>query len=253
MIEIVGAKDIRQIGDALLILGDCVEVVPHLEQPVDMIFCDPAYELTKGGVTPADGKMGGKFSEESYENDGEIVTCLYPWATWLPTVLAVLPVRKDVYLMTNDRHVAECQEVAAACDVHLHRLIAWDKGRPTPGRWGMQSLEFINYLYRKPARLANNKSLPQVIKCAAPRSDKAGHELHPTEKPPGLIEVFIQNSTSKAETVLDPMMGSASTGVAALNCGRKFIGIEYERKHFELACKRIEAAVAQPSLLGAAE
>jgi len=70
---------------------------------------------------------------------------------------------------------------------------------------------------------------------------------HPTQKP---IEVmkWVIDLCPKAETILDPFMGSGTTGVAAIQLGRKFIGIEREPKYFEIACKRIERAVAQGQL-----
>lgn len=65
---------------------------------------------------------------------------------------------------------------------------------------------------------------------------------HPTEKPVGLMEWLVKTYTNPGDTVLDPFMGSGTTGVAALNCGRKFIGIELDAHWYNAACKRIEAA-----------
>jgi site-specific DNA-methyltransferase (adenine-specific)/modification methylase len=70
---------------------------------------------------------------------------------------------------------------------------------------------------------------------------------HPTQKPLELMKWCI-DFTSKAKTIIDPFMGSGTTGVAAIQMGRKFIGIEREPKYFEIACKRIEQAVATPQL-----
>ena len=68
---------------------------------------------------------------------------------------------------------------------------------------------------------------------------------HPTGKPIGLFSDFVQDFTDKGETILDPFMGSGTTGVAAVQMGRKFIGIEREPSYFDIACKRIEQATAQ--------
>jgi site-specific DNA-methyltransferase (adenine-specific) len=70
---------------------------------------------------------------------------------------------------------------------------------------------------------------------------------HPTQKPVGLM-VWCIEFLPKAQTILDPFMGSGTTGVAAIQLGRKFIGIEREPKYFDIACKRIEQAVAQGQL-----
>jgi site-specific DNA-methyltransferase (adenine-specific) len=71
---------------------------------------------------------------------------------------------------------------------------------------------------------------------------------HPTEKPVGLMSYIVRLSVREKGTALDPFMGSGTTGVAAIQLGRKFIGIEREPKYFDIACQRIEQAVAQGQL-----
>jgi site-specific DNA-methyltransferase (adenine-specific) len=68
---------------------------------------------------------------------------------------------------------------------------------------------------------------------------------HPTRKPIALISELVFLFSRPASIVFDPFMGSGTTGVACANLGRKFIGIEMERKYFDIACERIEAAYAQ--------
>lgn len=72
---------------------------------------------------------------------------------------------------------------------------------------------------------------------------------HPTQKPVGIIKKSIEVSTNPGATVLDPFMGSGTTGVACVNTGRKFIGIEIEQEYFDIAVRRIEEAQQQASLL----
>ena len=75
-----------------------------------------------------------------------------------------------------------------------------------------------------------------------------GFGKHPCEKPTGMMEHIVGTSTRKGHAVIDPFMGSGTTGVACAKLGRKFIGIELEEKYFEIACKRIEEAYKQPDL-----
>ena len=77
--------------------------------------------------------------------------------------------------------------------------------------------------------------------------DESGERVHPTQKPLNLMRWCI-DVAGDAETILDPFMGSGTTGVAAIQLGRKFIGIEREPKYFDIACQRIEQAVAQGQL-----
>jgi site-specific DNA-methyltransferase (adenine-specific) len=83
--------------------------------------------------------------------------------------------------------------------------------------------------------------LPGVFRCQAPPQNIREHT---TQKPIEIIEPLIKTACP-GETVLDPFMGSGTTGVACVNLGRKFIGIEIEEKYFDVACNRIEIAVAQ--------
>jgi site-specific DNA-methyltransferase (adenine-specific)/modification methylase len=69
---------------------------------------------------------------------------------------------------------------------------------------------------------------------------------HPTQKPLNLMIWCIEQCKKNPQTILDPFMGSGTTGVAAANMGKSFIGIEREPKYFDIACKRIEQAYAQP-------
>lgn len=82
-----------------------------------------------------------------------------------------------------------------------------------------------------------------VISCPPPSAKR-----HPAEKPVPLLETLVELVTGVADTVLDPFMGSGSTGVACLNLGRKFVGIEISEEYFDIACQRIENAQRQERL-----
>lgn len=71
---------------------------------------------------------------------------------------------------------------------------------------------------------------------------------HPTQKPEVIIRRFVLDSTTEGATVLDPFMGSGTTGVACLNTGRRFIGIEKDAGYYEIARQRIEQAAQQQRL-----
>lgn len=81
-------------------------------------------------------------------------------------------------------------------------------------------------------------------------TDKQKEALHPTQKPVKLLEYLIETYSNEGDTVLDNTFGSGSTGVAAANTGRRFIGIEKDDKYFEIGKKRIETAYNKAELLG---
>ena len=74
-------------------------------------------------------------------------------------------------------------------------------------------------------------------------------KLHPTQKPVALMAYMVQTYSNEGETILDPYMGSGTTGEACMNLGRDFIGIEREPKYFDIACRRIEDAQRQCRLI----
>lgn len=74
------------------------------------------------------------------------------------------------------------------------------------------------------------------------------HGVHPTEKPVSLMRELVTLFTNPSDMILDPFMGSGTTGVAAVKTGRQFVGIEAESKYFEIACERIEEATKQPDM-----
>jgi site-specific DNA-methyltransferase (adenine-specific) len=79
-------------------------------------------------------------------------------------------------------------------------------------------------------------------------SERGDIRVHPTQKPVAVMEWALRQTTEPGQTILDPFMGSGTTGVAAVKLGRRFIGIEVEPKYYEIALKRIEAATRQPDL-----
>jgi site-specific DNA-methyltransferase (adenine-specific) len=107
-----------------------------------------------------------------------------------------------------------------------------------------EDLEYINKKYGRRFNLRHGKNTKSNV--LQYRKDYSGQ--HPTQKPLALMCDLVQTFTDVGEIVLDYTMGSGTTGVAALMHGRKFIGIERDEKYFDIACKRIEQAVAQGQL-----
>lgn len=104
----------------------------------------------------------------------------------------------------------------------------------------MKQVEFILYFWKGKAKTINNPSSSNLVSFGG-----ASDKTHPSEKPVSLMKLLIENSTQKGDTILDPFMGSGTTGVACAELNRKFIGIEKEEKYFDIAKKRIELAYRQ--------
>jgi DNA modification methylase len=104
----------------------------------------------------------------------------------------------------------------------------------------MQQVEFILMLKKGPSKTINNAGTGNLLSFKNP----VGNKCHPTEKPVGLMEILIENSSEPEWIVLDPFMGSGTTGVAAVGLNRHFVGIELDKGYFDIAQTRIKAAEA---------
>ena len=210
------------IGNATLYLGDCMEVLPTLPK-VDAVITDPPYGMDWD--TDSTRFTGGKYKRgDGREDWGAIRGDAEPFdpTPWLnfPRVVLFganhfasrLPVGTTLVWIKKADHLFGTFLSDAE--------VAWMKGGHG------------TYCYRKqfppPARMAENGG---------------GEVAHPTQKPIGLMEWCMDRAKIDAGmTVLDPYMGSGTTGVACHNTGRRFIGIERGPKYFDIACRRIEDA-----------
>lgn len=230
------ARRTEIIGDALLIEGDCRDILPALAGSIDLIACDPAYKLIAGGNTTRSDRMQGGWMSD-YDNKGSPVIVNISWDELTPLLFAALTDDADCYLMANDKNVQACLNALTAAGFSIHNILIWDKRSLTPNRWYMKNVEFVVYAWKGQARTINFPSSRQLI--AMPQVDETDH---PTEKPVPLMSHFIGNSSQRGALVCDPQMGSGTTGVAAIQMGRRFVGIELDSKYFDYAVDRITRA-----------
>lgn len=217
-----------------LILADCSHCKDHWKDKADLIVCDPPYKLTKGGATKGGlhERMGG-----DYKNDGNIVECNLSWQEIMDILYESLKTGKHAYVMANNRNVLPLGNAAESAGFGFHNWLVWDKRAGTANRWYMKTLEFTGFFYKQSTFQINDCSSNQLI--SHYQKDVSDH---PTEKPVPLMEHYISNSSQPGDTVIDHFMGSGTTGVAAINLGRKFIGIELDEKYFNIAAKRLDDA-----------
>ena len=205
-----------EIGDATLYLGDCMDILPTLDK-VDAVITDPPY-----GINYDPTQYKGNFKEKIFNDDKEFD----------PT--KIIKLCKTVILWGANNYTKNLPKGGWLC---------WDK----------RTNEASDGVLGSPFELAwhsNHKKykIARIQHCGVINADGAGIKReHPTQKPISLMKWCIDQA-GNPQTILDPFMGSGTTGVAAIQLGCKFIGIEREPKYFEIACKRIEQAVAQPQL-----
>ena len=216
--------DVVTIGSATLYHGDCLEVMANFPPcfRVDALITDPPYGVdfvgkkTKHTRAPAGGYIGG---------DSDIG----------PVVVA------DA-LRLVDRGLVFCgtRKLFSYPQPYDIGCVYCPSGAGN-GRWGFSVYHPILYYGQA---LAHGIRGPSGFESFA-LSDET---RHPCTKPIQWMNWSVAKCTTPGQTVIDPFMGSGTTGVACANLGRQFIGIEIERKYFDIACERITAAYAQGRL-----
>ena len=132
-----------------------------------------------------------------------------------------------------------------AAGVPLVRLGVWIKPNGAPQFTGDRpgtGWEAVAILHREGKKRWNGGGHHAVWHCPIEQGE------HPTQKPLRLVSDWLRAFSDFGETILDPFMGSGTTGVAAVKLGRKFIGIEIEPKYFDIACRRIDEALRSPDM-----
>lgn len=238
------------IGPCSLYCGDAMALMPALIAQgfrADLLVCDPPYELTSGGCT--EGGLHERFgdgSAEGYKNSGNLFEGEIPdWQEFMPLFYQILADQAHCYTMADSRNQFDMQVAARAAGFKHHNLLRWNKKTATPNRWYMKNDEFTGFFYKGKAFAINDCG-----SMAGVDMSQVDVTRHPTEKPVPLMQHYIENSSRPAQLVLDPFMGTGTTGVAAVRAGRRFVGIERDERWFAAAVKRIEEAVRnfQPAL-----
>ena len=218
--------------------GDCLEVMKDIEdESMDLVVTDPPYKTITGGDSNGanserpKGMLRGnrKLFKHQKMNISD----------WMPEIYRVLKEESHCYIFTNSLNLQEMLNEATKVGFKLHNLLVWEKNNCTPSQYYMKNCEYVLFLRKGKAKWINNIGDSKTVHKF---NNIIGNKLHPTEKPVDLLEYYLLNSSEPNDIVFDPFMGSGSTGVAALNTNRNFIGIELDEGYFNIAQNRIEEA-----------
>ena len=219
---------IKRIGDATLYLGDCLAILPTLE-PVDALVTDPPYGI---GYSPAAGGGGitdrnGHRYEKRFTGDDLVIGDDRPFDP--AHLIGIAPTT----VLWGGNHYANKLPSSSG-------WLIWDKRRGTTRN------DFADCELAWTDRPVVARILPHLWNGMLRDSERGEERIHPTQKPVAVMEWCLRETTDLGAIVLDPYMGSGTTGVACAKLGRKFIGVEIEEKYFDIACRRIEEAYRQP-------
>lgn len=225
-------RRVEHLADGITLhLADCREILPHLKS-VDVVLTDPPYgEVTHAGARSAHA-LRQPMVDFAPIAGGDLVRFCRRF---------VELAKRWVILTCAWQHAA----VLEAAGAPLVRLGVWVKPNGAPQFTGdrpAMGWEAVALLHRAGAKYWNGGGHRAVWTCPIEQGE------HPTQKPERLVAEWVRSFTDPQETLLDPFMGSGTTGVAAVKLGRRFIGIEVEEKYFAIAVRRIAEALRQPDL-----
>lgn len=226
-------------------LGDCVEKTRGIpDASIDAIIADPPYGIN---FRHADGASG---RTEKTVKWAKIAGDMKPDGRWLEGAYRVLRDSGVIYVMTRWDVEPEWRALLKEYGFRLKQRLIWHKR--THGKGDVKttyapSVEDVLYAVKGRHILNRRPSMLLDVGCVPTWE----HRYHPHQKPVALPAILIETSTKDGDTVLDPFMGSGTTGVACLNTDRNFIGIESDPAYFTVAERRIAAEIAKHPLLPA--
>jgi len=218
---------VEVIGNCTLILGDSKSLIHDLE--FDCFFTDPPY-----GVNGGSGTLGKASKKTKYE------------ASWDDT--------EDYISNCISKIIASANDFCARGAVTPGTKCMWLYPRPDDvgaiyqpaatglNKWGRETTQPVLFYGKDPR--AGKTIKPKHFQQTSP-AEKCGH---PCPKPLKMMEWLVDRVSLEGEVVFDPFMGSGTTGVACVNTGRGFVGVEIEPRYFEVACERVSAAYSQGRL-----
>lgn len=244
-----------------IIKGDCFTAMDKMikeEKKFDMIFADPPYFLSNGGITCQSGKMvkvdkGDWDASQGPELNHEFNT------EWIRRCKDLLADHGTLWVSGTMHVIYSVGFAMQQLEMKILNNVTWQKPNPPPhlaGRYFTHSTETLlwarkndkakhKYNYSLMKEINGGKQMKDVWTFTAPGKIEKSEGKHPTQKPLVLLDRIIRASTDEGDIILDPFLGSGTTIVAALLAGRNSVGIEQEKEYCELSKKRIMWAIKE--------
>ena len=240
-------------GDFTLIEGDGIETLSKFQFDFDMVFADPPYFLSNGGISYQSGKIvcvdKGKWDKATTLEDMDTFNL-----KWLTEVRNHMKDNATIWISGTHHNIFSVQQQLIKLGFKILNVITWAKTNPPPNiscRYFTYSTEFIIWARKSPKvphyfnyslmrELNNNKQMTDVWQLPAIGRWEKSCGKHPTQKPLSILARIIQASTKQNAWILDPFSGSATTGIAACLLGRKYLGLEIEENFLMIGRQRRE-------------
>ena len=235
-------------NDFTLIQGDCVETLSKFKFGFDMVFADPPYFLSGGGISYQSGKVvcvdKGDWDKPTTPEDLDAFNL-----RWLSAVREHMKDNATIWISGTHHNIFSVQQQLIKLGFKILNVITWAKTNPPPNiscRYFTFSTEFIIWA-RKSPKIPHyfnydlmKKLNGDIWQLPAIGKWEKSCGKHPTQKPLAVLARLIQASTEPNAWILDPFSGSATTGIAANLLGRNYLGLEKEEEYLTMSKARRE-------------
>lgn len=239
--------------DFTLLQGDCVELLSQFDFRFDMIFADPPYFLSNGGISCHAGQVvcvdKGEWDKSLGTEDVNAFNL-----RWLSACREKLKDSGTIWISGTYHNIFSVYNALQALGFKILNVVTWAKTNPPPNiscRYFTYSTEFIIWARKRPKvphyfnyelmkRINGDKQMQDVWRIPAIARWEKAHGKHPTQKPLALLTRIILASTQSGAWILDPFCGSSTTGIAASLLERRYLGIDRETPFLEISMARRE-------------
>ncbi len=239
--------------DFNLLCGDTFELLPQFSFKFDMVFADPPYFLSNGGISVQSGRVvcvdKGDWDRGMPAEDISAFNL-----KWIALCREKLKDNGTIWISGTYHNIFSVANALTQLGFKILNVITWAKTNPPPNiscRYFTYSTEFIIWARRSPKvahyynyelmrRVNGDKQMTDVwrLPAIAPWEKSCGK--HPTQKPLGVLARIIMASTKPGAWILDPFAGSSTTGIAANLLDRRFLGIEQQQEFAAISRARRE-------------
>lgn len=239
--------------DFTLLAGDCTQLLQEFTFHFDMIFADPPYFLSNGGISVQSGKVVCVDKGE-WDKAGSLEEVDAFNKKWLTLCREKLKENGTIWISGTYHNIFSVAHTLTELGFKILNVITWAKTNPPPNiscRYFTYSTEFVVWARKSPKvphyynyelmkRLNDNKQMTDVWRLPAIARWEKACGKHPTQKPLALLVRLILASTQEGAWILDPFAGSSTTGIAANLLNRRFLGIEQDPDFLMLSKSRRE-------------
>mgnify|MGYP000767112911 FL=1 len=240
--------------DFTIVHGDCFDVLPQFDFKFDMIFADPPYFLSNGGISFHAGKVVC-VDKGDWDKGGTPESIMDFNRRWLSLCREKLKENGTIWISGTHHNIFSIANILTELGYKILNVITWAKTNPPPNvtcRFFTHSTEFIiwarkcpkvphKYNYELMKAINDGKQMTDVWRLPAIGRWEKSCGKHPTQKPLALLTRIILANTDEHDWIMDPFTGSSTTGIAANLCNRRFLGIDINKQFIELSrARRIE-------------